>query len=75
MQVESEMAVQGVDDVNVELVNTYARDLHRLLRNSELAARKGFVRTLIKRTDVTGDNATIRYKLPLPPDGRISDQT
>lgn len=68
------MAVQGVQQVDGAIVKAYAQDLLRLLEESGLTERKGFIRSFVKRIDVDKEQATIHYRLPLPPDKRMTDQ-
>ncbi len=70
----SDMVVQGAQPVDADVVNAYAQDLRGLLEESALAERKGFIRSFVQRIDIHQAAATIHYKLPLPPNGRRSDQ-
>jgi len=53
---------------DLALVTRYAKDLRDLLSNGELAERKSFVRSLVREIRVQGQEAVIRYSLPLPSD-------
>jgi len=74
VQIEAEMVVQGVEQVDAKLVKAYAQDLRCLLEESELTAKKAFLRSFVKRVEIARGQATLLYRLPLPPDGRTSDQ-
>jgi len=47
------------------LIQQRGRDLRKLLVESDLTERKGFLRSFVKRPDTDGKTVTVRYKLPL----------
>ena len=74
VQTEAEMAAEGVQEVDAAVVKAYAQDLRGLLEEAELAERKAFLRSFVRRVDVNGGQVTLHYALPVPPDGRTAEQ-
>ncbi len=70
IQTEAEMISQGTEHVDVEMVKSYAQDLRSLLEETGFTESKTFLRSFIKRIVINGENATIHYNLPMPPDGK-----
>ncbi len=70
VQVEADMVARGVEEVDVSIVKSYARDLRNLLEESDFTERKAFLRSFVKRVEVDKDEVTVHHKLPLPPEGR-----
>ena len=68
------MVAHGVEEVDVSTVKSYARDLRNLLEESEFTERKAFLRSFVRRVEVDGTEVTVRYRLPMPPDGRSEDR-
>ena len=66
VQIEVDMVIQGVGQVDVDIVKAYAQDLRGLLEESDFAERKAFLRSFIKRIEVNNEQVTIHYRLPLP---------
>ena len=66
VRVETDMVVQGVEPVDIEDVKTYAQDLKDLLEEADMAQRKSFIKSFVKRIEIDGTNVVVRYKLPLP---------
>ncbi|MCL4552371.1 MAG: hypothetical protein M1305_02280 [Candidatus Marsarchaeota archaeon] len=64
------MVLQSVSKVDASLVKSYARDLHSLLEESELTERKAFLRALVDKITVNKDKVTVRYRLPIPNEGK-----
>jgi len=70
IQTEAEVIAQGTEHVDVEMVKSYAQDLRSLLEETSFTESKTFLRSFIKRIVINGENATIHYNLPMPPDGK-----
>ncbi len=66
----SDSPAQGTEHVDVEMVKSYAQDLRSLLEETGFTESKTFLRSFIKRIVINGENATIHYNLPMPPDGK-----
>ena len=62
------MVAQGVEEVDINTVKSYTRDLKSLLVESDITERKAFLRSFIKRIEINKDEAIARYHLPLPSD-------
>jgi site-specific DNA recombinase len=67
LQLEVDMVAESTGEIDVSIVKSYASDLYSLLEESDLAERKAFLRSFVKRIVVDDEEATIYYKLPLPP--------
>ena len=74
LQVEAEMLVQGPNHVDGEMIKAHAKDLKEILEEADLITSKAFLRTFIKRIEIKGDEAIIRYALPVPPQRKITDR-
>lgn len=70
VQLEADMATQGVNRVDAKVVKEYAQDLKGLLDEIEHSQVKSFLRSFVKRIKVQKDQVTIYYKLPIPSNGR-----
>ena len=66
IQIEADMVAQGVEEVDIDIVKSYMRDLKSLLEESDITERKAFLRSFIKRIEIDKDKATVHYHLPLP---------
>lgn len=64
---EAEITLQGVEHVDVETVKGYAEDLRSLLTESEIGESKAFLRSFVKKIVIEGQNVSVSYHLPLPP--------
>ena len=73
--VEAEMVAQGVEQVDAATVKAYAHDLRGLLEEADFTERKAFLRSFIKRIEVSKEQVTVYYNLPVPQDGRAKEQT
>mgnify|MGYP001617329134 CR=1 FL=1 len=73
VQIEAEMAVQGVHHVDVNMVKSYAQDLRGLLGEASFTESKAFLRSFVKRIVVDEKKATIHYKLPVPTHGKKTE--
>lgn len=54
-------------------LTAYVKDLANLLMEGSIFERKGFIRSFVKRIDVTGDEVKITYTYPVPDDPQGSD--
>ena len=52
----------------------YARDLRTLLEESDFTERKAFLRSFVKRVEVSRNEVTVHYKIPLPPEGETKER-
>ena len=60
------MIVQGVEEVDIDVVKSYTRDLKALIEESDIAERKSFLRSFIKRIEINRNEVVVHYHLPLP---------
>ncbi|MEK7353883.1 MAG: recombinase family protein, partial [Chloroflexota bacterium] len=70
---EAEMTLQGYQQLDIEAVRAYVADLRNLLEESEVAQRKGFLRSFVKKIVVEDDKAELYYNVPVPPDGKKAE--
>ncbi len=74
VQVEAEMLARGVEQVDVDMVKTYAQDLRALLNQADLTERKAFLRSFVKRIEVNKKQVTVHYNLPIPQGMPLKEQ-
>ena len=67
--VEDALADRSSNRVSIREVRKYVGELRRLLQQSELAERKAFIKSFVREIVVRGDQAELRYVLPLGPGG------
>jgi len=60
------MVVQGMEEVDIDVVKSYTKDLKSLLEESDITERKAFLRSFIKRIEINRDRVIVYYHLPLP---------
>ena len=72
-RVRIETKGQMMPRIDGVLVKAYADEVLEHLGQSESTEARAFLRSFVKRVDVDGDVATIRYTLPLPPEGSRID--
>jgi len=53
IQIEAEIVARGIEQVDTALVKAYAQDLRSLLEEADLTERKAFLRSFIKRIEVS----------------------
>jgi hypothetical protein len=70
---EAEMAVQGYQQLDIDTVRSYVIDLRKLLDESEVAQRKAFLRSFIKKIVVDKDIVKLYYHVPVPPDDKLME--
>ena len=66
---------EGIEPVDSDAVRAYAQDLKTLLEEADIVQRKSFIKTFVKRIEVDGGKVVVRYKLPLPDEGRGLSET
>ena len=70
---EAEMTLQGCQQLDFKAVGAYVADLRHLLEESEVAQRKAFLRSFVKKIVVEKERVKLYYNLPVPPDGKKID--
>jgi site-specific DNA recombinase len=65
IQIEADAVAQGIDEVDINIVKSYTRDLKSLLEESDITERKAFLRSFIhiQRIEIDKDRATVHYHL------------
>jgi len=67
------MTLQGYQNIDIDAVHSYVMDLQNILDESEVAQRKAFLRSFVKKIVVEKEKVKLYYNLPVPPDGRKMD--
>lgn len=67
---EAEMTLQGYQQLDIDAVRSYVADLSNILEESEVAQRKAFLRSFVKKIVIEREEVKLYYNLPVPPDGR-----
>ena len=70
---EAEMTLQGYQHIDIDAVRSYVADLCNILDESEVAQRKAFLSSFVKKIVVEKERVKLYYNLPVPPDGRETD--
>ena len=65
VDVDDQLVERTLDRLSVDEVSGYVSELRQLLQDSELAERKAFITSFVREIVVRGDEATLRYVLPL----------
>ena len=74
VEIEAEVIAQGVEQVDVAIVKTYAQGLRGLLEEADFTERKAFLRSFTKRLEVNKEQVTVHYNLPIPQGMPSSEQ-
>ena len=72
VQAEADIVVAGVQHVDAETVKSCAQDLKSLVEEAYFTQSKTFLRSFVKRVTIEGNKAKIQYRLPMPPDGKMT---
>ena len=67
---EAEMTLQGYQPIDINIMASYVTDLRNILDESDVAQRKAFLRSFVKKIVIEKERVKLYYKLPVPPDGR-----
>ena len=74
VQTEADMVLEGVQHVNADIVKAYAQDLRILLEEADFVQSKAFLRSFVKKIIVSGNKVKIQYHIPMPPDGKRTQE-
>jgi hypothetical protein len=74
VQTEADMVLEGVQHINAEAVKAYAQDLRSLLEDGDFIQSKAFLRSFVKKIIIDGNKAKIQYHLPMPLDGKRTQE-
>ena len=55
-----------MEEVDIDIVKSYTKNLKSLLEESDITERKAFLRSFIKRIEINRDRVIVYYHLPLP---------
>ena len=76
VQLEADTVLQEAEFVDLGRVKSYVEDLHKcLLEEADLIQSKSFLRSFVKRIEVSADQVRIDYKLPLSARGANKEVT
>ena len=66
---EAVQALQGkrFDIEDIQAMRDYVADLRGLLSSASILEQKAFLKSFVKRIDVSNSEVTVNYTLPLPP--------
>jgi len=53
------MVVQGMEEVDIDIVKSYTKDLKSLLEESDITERKALLRSFIKRIEINRDRVIV----------------
>jgi site-specific DNA recombinase len=67
---EAEMMLQGYQQLDIDAIQSYAEDLWAILEESEIAQRKSFLRSFVRKIVINKDRVKLYYNLPVPPQGK-----
>ena len=67
------MTLQNYQQLDIEAVRSYVTDLWNILDESEVAQRKAFLRSFVKKIVVRKERVKLYYNLPVPPHGKKTD--
>ena len=70
---EAEMTLQGYQPIDINIMASYVTDLRNILDESDVAQRKAFLRSFVKKIVIEKERVKLYYNLPVPPDGRTID--
>jgi len=65
LEIEKQLADRRIELASPDVVRHYVRDLRRVLEVSEIAEKKAFIRSFVKRISVTGKEGAITYTIPI----------
>ena len=74
VQAEADMVLEGTQHVNVETVKAYSQDLRSVLEEADFIQSKAFLRSFVKKIIINGGKVKIQYHLPMPPDGKRTQE-
>ena len=62
-----------VDLPTTEEIKEYVADFGEFLKKGTIPERKALIRNFLEGIEVTGDEATLTYTIPMPKDGVVSE--
>ena len=73
IQIANMLSDRRVELASPEIVNSYVKDMRRILEESELTGKRAFLRGFIKKIDVIDRQGVIHYLLPI--NGVLEERT
>jgi len=65
IQIENQLSDRRIELASPEVVNSYVKDLRRVLEESELTEKRAFIRSFIKKINIIGKEAFLTYTMPI----------
>ena len=62
------MCQRKIELAGPDVVREYVHDLHNFIDNTDLLSRKAFIKSFVKEIEVSGNEGSIKYTFPIPPD-------
>ena len=70
---ERQLEQRRVELPTTEEIKGYVADFHEFLQEGTFPERKALIRNFVEGIEVTGDEATLTYTIPMPSDGVTSE--
>ena len=70
---ETQLEQRRVELPNTEEIASYVADFREFLKDGTIPERKALIRNFVEGIEVTGDEATLTYTVPMPSDGAMSE--
>ena len=70
---ETQLEQRRVELLNTEEIARYVADFREFLQEGTIPERKALIRNFVEGIEVTGDEATLTYTIPMPSDGVTSE--
>jgi hypothetical protein len=73
-RLESKLATHNIRQLDAGMVKAFAGTLMDGLEEAELPEMKAMIRSLVSRIELDGTRVTLDYRLPVPPDGNVTEK-
>ena len=70
----AQLACRKVELPTTEEIKEYVADFRSFLQEGTIPERKALIRNFVQGIEVAGDEATLRYTIPMPSDGVTSEE-
>ena len=70
----AQLACRKVELPTTEVIKEYVADFRSFLQEGTIPERKALIRNFVQGIEVAGDEATLRYTIPMPSDGVTSEE-
>ena len=68
-EAENQLERRRIELPGTEEIKTYVADFREFLQRGTIPERKGLIRNFVKGIEITGQEATLTYTIPMPSDG------